>query len=200
MGEVTTATSPIFGLTFYNLNWSKHRHRWCVLALSGFKHNCDVLSDSNIIQVTIDNLGHHGWAFLKRHICDAIRIGIAASHDTVTVDLALTTGRLPFGFAETERAQCSWVKMHFAARLARFDGQLTGFGLIPKYSVPASMVGATMGLGWKGLLMLILAQESMSHCRAVSPEGRLCREPGPNHSWEPERPDGLRRAIGEPPQ
>jgi hypothetical protein len=110
----------------------KHRGRGCIFAVGGFENHFNGLTYFDRIQVAINNLRHHRYTFVKRHISDAVGIGIASLHDTVGIDLTCAFGLLPRGLPKTKRAKRSRIPMDFAAIVACFNDKLSCFGLLPK--------------------------------------------------------------------
>src|SRR3954471_19121450 len=94
---------------------------WDRGAVGGWLENqADVLPDRERIELAIDEVRHHGWAFREHHIADGVGWR-GAAHDAVAVDCAIARGLFPGGLAKAERAERARIPMRLAARPAPAD-------------------------------------------------------------------------------
>src|SRR5207302_7530145 len=112
------------------------------------------LPDADLVEVAIDDVGHHRRAFAQCHIGD--RIGDRrAPHHAVSVDRAVAGGSLQFGLvAEAERADRTRVVMHRPTGIAFADYQLAFLGRFPKR--------LSFRIGLRGLNLALLSRHLLT--------------------------------------
>src|SRR5262249_50285088 len=88
--------------------------------------------DADLVEVTINDVGHHRRPFAQYYISD--RVGDwGAPHHAVGVDRAVPRGLLQFGFvAEAERANRTRIVVQRATGTTFADHQLALFGRLPE--------------------------------------------------------------------
>jgi len=126
---------------------SEHRNRRA--AVARLEDQSDGLPDLDLVEVAIDDVGHHRHPFLQGHIGDRIRHR-GAAHNAVGVDRPVARGLLQFGLvAQAIGADRSRIVMHLPASGALADHQLARRGGVPE------CLG--LGIGLRRLDLAVLA-------------------------------------------
>src|SRR6516162_566215 len=148
------------------LDRREHRHRGA--AVAGFEDELDGLADLDLVEVAIDDVGHHRRALGQGDIGNRVR-DRGTAHDAVSIDRAVARDLLQFCLVpEAEGAYRARIVVQLPTSLALADHQLAlGRGVPERLGFE---------IGHRGLDLALLA---LHHChsRSMITVAAPCRVP-----------------------
>src|SRR5262245_22828863 len=101
-------------------------------AFRGREHDAHLLTDADAVEVGAHDVGHHGDAFLERHVGDAVR-RLRPAHHAPGVDAAAAGGLLPLrAVAPAEGTDRAGVVVDLAAGQALLEEEAALGGALPE--------------------------------------------------------------------